>query len=374
MNNLISVIEFKKSQVKILIGYRLLKKIYVVYSDKSEEYPVTTNPTIEKERIFSYLSSKIYEIKNKYGEDIFSSLIVLFPNDGFSTVKVTGSVNTFDPSLLIVKSDYKNCVIDANKKVDVKDKVVLYDDPYVFFDDNNREFTSFPLGQRSDKLTFKGDAQLMDERRFNFYTSILEELSLSAKLSLFSSFAGHCFIRNQNCINLEINDFQSDISLIRDSHLISSASLPIGSKYAISEGKRLLKGDFSLFDKYALQHGFLSDVIYDYKDKTSHSIREYNQALKDGFSLYLEKIYSEIEKMCSDSSVSVFLYGDISKMTAVDTFFKNMLKRPVFCFESKVIGARGGDFINCIGAINISSYPYISLSEKKALNKYQLRG
>ena len=381
MNNNVLVIEFTPSGIRMVLGYKFHKKIFILKAVSSPSISLDMNGFLEKNSCYEAISKGILQIKQDFKEeDIFSNLIVLLPSDDFSLLRSQGEAITSDPSSLIVQNDYQNCINNCNMSINVGGKVVVYNEPIEFKDGFLHSYNEFPLGIKSEKLTVKFDVMLTNNVLYNHYMSIISEIGLNAKLVLFSAVGGTHFVSTfasiENYLQLEIDDMHSILSLINEKRVVKSYSLKKGNDYAINEASKFISVDFDYMKKISLASGLSSSLSYDYLDKYNHKVSDYSKALEYGYKSYLSDISNYIKSLNVPVTVPIVLYGDAYSIYSLDVFLQNQLSRQIFVFESKVIGARGSKYINCLGAINISNYSYISLSHKKNNSNvsFDLRG
>lgn len=382
MNNIISVIEFTTSDIKIALGYKFHKKTYILKTYASENISLDMNNLLDRNTCFDIILDFTSKIKKEFSDpDIFSNLIVLLPPVGFVVSKTSAEVITSDPSSLIVQNDYSNCIATLNLSNKMDNKTVVYNDPISFKDSFSRVYTDLPIGQKSDKLAIKFDSQYIDSYVYEYYMSILKELQMNVKLTLVSSVCASHFITSFSSINdylqLEIDENHSLLSLIKDKRLVKSFSLDFGNKYIINSSIESNSDiEKEVLERVSLENGLDENVTIDSLDsgKKKSTISKYIKALESGYNSYLNKINTEINRLSIKENFPLVIFGKSTQVNNLDVYFQNYLKRQVFIFESKVIGARGAKFINVLGAINISSYSYISFIDKNNTSLKDLRG
>ena len=371
MNNIISVIEFTSTDIKMILGYKFHKKTYVIKTFISNKINLDINSLLDKSSCYDEINRMIDDVKKEFKDpNIFSNLVVLLPSIGYETSKSTTEVMTVDPSSLIIQNDYQNSVEKVTSSCKISGKVLVYNEPLSFKDSFNRSYNDLPIGLKSDKLIIKFENQFIDEFVYNHYMSILSELNLNVKLTLLSSVCASHFITSfssiSDYIQLEIDENHSLISQVLNKRVESSTNLDFGNGFAINQAMSQNISNKNELERVLLENGLDEKISYDAIDIDNNevSLKNYMNAIKYGYDLYLNKLKPFIDNY-HNASLPLVLYGKEANISSLDIYFQNFFQRQVFVFESKVIGARGPKFINCLGALNISSYSYISFVDKK---------
>lgn len=355
----------------MIFGYKFHKKTYVLKAIESAPINIALNGLLDKNGCYDAITKMIKEVKSEFNDDdICSNLIVLYPAINFQVVSSTVEVVTMDPSGIIVQGDYQNCIASLNISNRIAGKAIIYDEPVFYRDGLGRTYDEFPLGQKSEKLQVKCDIQLIDESCQRYYLNIVKDLQLKAKLSMVSSVSGMHFITSfasiDDFVQLEMNDNSTILSVVKDKRISSSIIIDKGTSYVISSIADKMKVDKKVVEKYIKENGLEVNNIYSHiKDEYGKTSEDYFIAIEQNFSKFITSASIELKKLNVALTTPIVIYGSVTMCKGFDTFLQNKIERQVYVFESKVIGARGTKYINCLGAINVSSYNYISLSDKK---------
>jgi hypothetical protein len=362
MQNLVTAIEFASSGIRLVSGYCFHGKVYVTGALEGDALPLDKDGRLAKKETEQSLAILLSAAK-KQGTKEIGALIVCLPPDGFVVKSGDGRSTTVDPESRIDKIDFTNCVNMINKEVKADGKTVVFDDPFSFTDDNKHSYQTFPIGVKSDQLLVSADAEMIDSDSYQHYQQILQDLSLSPYLRLVSPMCGTSFINAFNApesyLALDIEKDFSYLSYVQDKRLLDSKTLKGGVSMALSQASALLSVSPERASEFLNLYGFAADAGFGYFTDEKKTLKDIAAAFRAGFDPLRKDIQDFAQEKGVTAEQPLILFGPGSDIQGLDRFLTESLSRNVIIFTSKIIGARNKVFLNCLGAIRVTSNAYL---------------
>lgn len=361
MANYVTAIELSSSGIKLVVGYVYQDKVYVMHASEGEPLSVDKEDLINQSEAEKSLSSLLAEARRVIGNDLGSS-IALLPPDGFRMKEDTESTMTVSSDSKIVQLDYANCISMIKKAVKEEGSEVIYCDPLHFETDSN-ESMSFPLGETSDKIYVTADAHLLPKSRYNRYIQILRDLDIFPYLTLLSPLGGLTFIKSTNppkeYISLDIERDYSYITHIRNNHMVDSGRIPFGIDNGNKNVSIMLSTTLDRASELRHLFGFVAkkECISNPVPEVADAEELYN-TFRESFSPIIEGIETFIKGKAISEGAPIVLYGLAKDEEGLDAYLKSSLNRAIYTIKNTIIGARKQSYINCLGGIICSYYPF----------------
>lgn len=361
MSNLVTVIDFSSSGLRVVTGYYFKGTVYALQALEGEPLPVDEKGYLDKKETEDSLQLLLREAKNKLKDDL-GVFIALLPPDGFLVKSEEGKSTTVDPSSRITQVDYQNCTNQINKKTKMEGKKIIYDDPSLFADDNKKNYDTFPVGSLSDQLEVFADAQMIDEDSYNHYASILRDLHLDIYLYLVASFCTISFINffevPSSYICLDIEKDYCYLSYVSKHRMNESKIIRYGIDQVVSRASRTLGLDEKKTLEYLNLFGLRKESGFVFITEEQKTLSDTSEAFKKAFDPLVASLKECVQIHSAGHDVPLILAGPGSDVEDIDNYFVNELKRDSMIFYNKAIGARNKVYANCLGAILISSFTY----------------
>ena len=128
MSNLVTVIDFSSSGLRVVTGYYFKGTVYALQALEGDPIHVGLDGYLDTKETEDSLSLLLGEAKEKLHNEL-GVFIALLPPDGFQVKSEEGKSTTVDPSSRITQVDYQNCINQINKKTKCEGKKIVYDDP-----------------------------------------------------------------------------------------------------------------------------------------------------------------------------------------------------------------------------------------------------
>lgn len=362
MENLITVIDFSASGLRLVTGYYFKGSVYVLQAMEGEPIHRNLQGFLDKKETEDSLSLLLQEAKRKLKNEL-GVYIALLPPDGFLVKSDEGKSATVDTSSRITQMDYVNCINQINKKTKTDHKHIVYDDPFLFGDDNKRNQDSFPEGNASDQLEVHADSQMVDDASFSYYESILKDLHLDIYMYFIAPFCTVSFINffevPSSYVLLDIEKNYSYLSYVYERRMNESIQLSFGIDDIVSSAKDTLKRlDEEKTLEYLNLFGLRNESGFVFQTEEGITLKDTSGAFEKALIPLLDATDSMLKRHEAGREVPLILSGPGSDIEELDGYFVKELKRETSIFFNKVIGARNKVYANCLGAILISSYKY----------------
>ncbi|MFA6829544.1 MAG: hypothetical protein WCR67_02415 [Bacilli bacterium] len=364
MSNLVTVIDFSSTDLRVLTGYYFKGQVYVLQALQGDILPRNEHGYLDKTACEQSLRILLDAIKKTLKTDDLGVFIPLLPPIGFQVKSGIGNTATVDPASHITQMDFSNCTNMIHKQVKTEGKKIIFDDPSVFIDDNKKQYDTFPLGSASDHLEVYADSQLIDEPCYRHYEAIVNDLKLDVYAFLLSPFCSVSFYNKFNnsktFISVTIEKDYSIINYVSKHRLNDSIIFPFGIQQGIENACRILSIPFAHGEDLLNLFGLRDESGFGFTTDDRKTLRETSNAFKGGFEPLVQKIRSfSAEHLLPDDS-QIVLDGPGSDIEDFGTYLFEELKRPNHTVDIKAIGARSKIFTSCLGAILVTSYNYLS--------------
>ena len=375
MTNLVTVIDFSSSGLRIVTGYYFKGTVYALQAMEGEPISLDENGYLNKKETLQSLALLLQEAKSRLKGEL-GVYIALLPPDGFMVNSQETSCTTIDETSKIVQKDYANCISQINKKAKIENKKIVYDHPTLFGDDNKKDYENFPINAESDNLYVFADVMMVDESSFNHYDSILKELNLNIYMYLVAPFATVSFINffggPKSYICLDIEKDYTYVSYISKKRMNDTNRIPFGIDQMVEIASSELNLDKEKTYEYLKLYGLLKDPGFLFVTKENKTLEDTSAAFKKGLAPLIEMVNNFITKYNISPNVAIVISGIGADIDDLDKYLLNEFKRDNMVLFSKVIGARNKVYTNCVGAILISSFSYqnpIYVAEKLGNNQ-----
>ena len=361
MGKNITVIEFSLSNVKIIYGYFLQDKVYVLQSLESSNLPLDENGLLARKETTNIVTVLLDKIKEQTKNEI-DMVIPLYPPFSLQIKQTNAGVTTTDSSSRVTPMDFVNCcnmIIKNNSDIG---RQIIYNEPYKFKDDYKREYIDFPINVQSDHLYVNCFSQLIDANVYEHYRSIINDLNLNVYFELCIPCAASMFINSfdapSNYIALDIDRDYMSISRIANRHLIDNKFFKYGINNVISNAAKVLNVEKNRAEELLNFFGLFDNSQFNYETPEKFNIQKINDTFKLSLNSLTEYInnYLNITRLPSD--VPIILHGIGGDINGIISYLQHKLSKTVKLFSPLVIGARSKSYVSTLGALLASSFSY----------------
>lgn len=376
MSNIITVVEFAKSGIRLVTGYYFKGNVSVLQALEGESLPFDEAGLLKKEEAKKSLALLLNMDRQKLGKDL-GVFIALYPPDGFTLTSGFGKTTTVDPSSRITQIDFINATNMINKQAKRDGKHILYDAPTSFEVDGKTSYDTFPIGKLSDQLTVVADCHMIDETSYQHYKDILNALRIEPYLEMVTSYPGvelfNLFKAPANYLSLALDKQDFQLNYITKRRLNSVLSLPLSIQDIVESASKKLGISFEKASDYFTFFGIREPGDLHFLDEKGLSLKDIEKAFKEALEPLTDTVQSFIRDHEITPEIPLILYGTGGDIDGLDAYLSRKLNRECLSFSCNIIGARSKVFTNCLGAILVSAFGYQEpVSEAKRKENDQL--
>lgn len=360
MNDIVTAIEINPSGIRVVSGYVYQEKVYVLQALVGNSIKVDTNGFMDSKETEESIRLLISEAKSILKCDLKSFIILLPPDEFF--IK-NASMSTVTTSETVSTQDYENCINMINKKAKESNCVCVYDDPVFFSTDNSSQSTIFPLGMKAETLNTEVDVHMISKVTFDYYAQIIKNLNIIPYFNIISSFSLGKYLCGfkapASFFTLYVDKNSSTLTLMKEKRVLFSKVYDASYSELVEYASRKLNISSERMDELIETFGVLDDESYPYRTEEGFSLSDIANAVKTSFSDF-EQIRKDMNELDPEGKVQISLFGTVRQYEGLDMTLISYFGRAAQQFSAKVFGARNDEFLACIGAIKLTSSPYLS--------------
>ena len=383
MEKTVAAIEFGSKKLKLVVGYELDGKVYVVYAlTKPYGHIIECGNVTDPQKLIQCLK----DVKNladpsaKLKINIKEALLSLPPYglEVFQTRQVTtvvsdeGKIGPLD--IRNVYSLIKNGALPLdNQLIDVA--------PERFVLDQDRSFLRPPLNESSSTLTVYAKIHTLPKRISGELTAIMRGAELSIKRNVVAPFAACELLKTyedlpSDYLLVDIGSNVTTVSLVGEKELYGSRFFEWGGDHIterIIESFNINEADA---EKYKIIYGIdkremnFKAPICTTDDGMGNPIKHYadelNAIIKGELDVFLKQLGGAIDDLLKDYDKSakglpMLLIGGGSRLNGLIEYMEPKVQsEKVIAVQPRSLGARNPTFTNCLGMILANSkYPNV---------------
>ena len=375
MANDVTVIDFSSSGIRVVVGYFFEGKCYVLDAMEGEAIPLDIHGFLEKKKSEESLHYLLSAVSNKLKRDP-GLVIPLYPADGFTVKSANGISTTVDPTGQITQVDFTNCSNMIEKEVRQEGKRFLFDEPTLFLDDSKNRYFDFPLGKISDSLDVMANGILIDDESYKHYRQILLDLNLDIYFELAAPQAAtllfNLFGAPKEYLGVDLEKDYTYFSYVTKGHIKSAKRSSYGMDNLVASSSEELGLSSERTRELLNLFGLRSKSGFSYMTPDKKTLEDTSSAFRSAFLPLIQEAEDFLAETSSTKGVQAIFYGPGSDIENLASTLESGLRIPVSTFLPKVIGARSKVFLNALGAIRASDFPYLpSYSEVEKRKGHQ---
>ena len=387
MEKPIAAIELGSKKLKLVVGYEIDGKVYVLYT-LVKPYghaieagafvdPNKVSQTIESVREFTDPSAKL--------KLNITDVLLCIPPYGLGIYQTRQVTTVVTEDSKISNLDIKNIyALIRNSAYPLNDKALVDVIPESFTLDHGRIFARPPMGESSSTLTVSAKVQTLPKLLVDNYQNVLSNGGMISRRNVIAPLAATELIASyenmpNNYILVDIGSNITTVSFIGNNALYGSTFFNWGGDNItekIIENFNINEADA---EKYKIMYGIdnremnFKAPICTTDDGTGHEVHHMNDELNaiikgelDIFVNYLNDAVNEIVSQHDKSyrSFPMLLVGGGSELTGLVQYITpKVLSETVQVVSSKTLGARNPTFFNCLGMI-LTHSKYLNLNDE----------
>lgn len=382
MDKPIAAIELGSKKAKLVVGYEINGKPYVLYTlvkpygAKVIEGGNFSDFQKVVEAIKDLTSVVDPSVKLKLN---ISDVVLALPPYGLEVLNTKQTTGTTNEEGKVTNFDIKNLYsIIRNCNPSTENSLVDIV-PHAFVLDQGRSFVKAPIGETSNTLQVVANVHTLPTHIVSDYSSVITRAHMSVKRNIVSSFAALEMINTDSALPksyflVDVGSNATTVSLVGQKSLYSSTFFNWGGdnitqkivqEFAINEADA---------EKYKITYGidkrimnFNAPVCTSTNEdgtQVKHSIEDLNIIIKNELDSFSKQLNTAIDTLLTNlkpeyRTLPIILVGGGSKLFGMVEYIKPKLTADeIFLFEPKTLGARNATFTNCLGMILVcSKYP-----------------
>lgn len=383
MEKAVAAIEFGSKKLKLVVGYELDGKVYVVYAlTKSYGHIVEAGSIIDQAKLAQAISDvrQFSDPSAKLKVSISEALLSLPPfgleifdtNQTTTVLDETGKIGSFD-----IKNIYaliKNGALPLeNQLIDVA--------PQRYVLDQGRSFLRPPLNETSSTLTVFAKIHTLPKRIGGEYKAAMTAGGLNIRRSVVAPF-GACELLStyedvpNDYLLVDIGSNITTVSLVGEKELYASRFFEWGGDRITERIIESFNINESDAEKYKITYGIdrremnFKAPICITDDGEGNQIKHYtdelNAIIKGELDIFLKQLNSAIDELLkpydnSAKQLPMILIGGGAKLNGLIEYIEPKLQsETVKMVAPRSLGARNPTFTNCLGMILANAkYPNV---------------
>ncbi len=387
MEKPIAAIELGSKKLKLVVGYEIDGKVYVLYT-LVKPYghaieagafvdPNKVSQTIESVREFTDPSAKL--------KLNITDVLLCIPPYGLGIYQTRQVTTVVTEDSKISNLDIKNIyALIRNSAYPLNDKALVDVIPESFTLDHGRIFARPPLGESSSTLTVSAKVQTLPKLLVDNYQNVLSNGGMISRRNVIAPLAAAELIASypgmpSSYILVDIGSSVTTVSFVGNNALYGSTFFNWGGDNItekIIESFNINEADA---EKYKIMYGIdnremnFKAPICTTDDGTGHEVHHMNDELNaiikgelDIFVNYLKEAVNEVVSQHDKtySSFPMLLVGGGSELNGLVNYITpKVMSETVQVVSSKTLGARNPTFFNCLGMI-LTHSKYLNLNDE----------
>ena len=383
MEKTVAAIEFGSKKLKLVVGYELDGKVYILYAlTKPYGHIVDAGTITDQQKLVAsineikYFSDPSAKLKVSISEALFA--LPPFGLEIFHTKQVTTVISEEGK---IGNLDIRNIYALIRNGALPLDNQLIDVAPERYVLDQGRSFLRPPLNESSSTLTVFAKVHTLPKRISGEYHSAMGAANLTIKRSVIAPFAACELLATyedlpSDYILVDIGSNMTTVSLVGEKELYASRFFEWGGDRIterIVESFNINEADA---EKYKITYGIdkremnFKAPVCTTDDGMGNEIKHYtdelNSIIKGELDIFLKQLGAAIEDLSKDYDKSIkalplILIGGGSRLNGlIDYIEPKVQNERVIAVLPRTLGARNATFTNCLGMIIANSkYPNV---------------
>lgn len=387
MEKPIAAIELGSKKLKLVVGYEIDGKVYVLYTlTKPYGHSIEAGNFIDPNRVSQAIASvrEFTDPSAKLKLNISDVLLCIPPyNLGVYQTRQVTTVVTEDSK--ISNLDIKNIyALIRNSAYPINDKALVDVIPESFTLDQGRIFARPPLGEMSSTLTVSAKVQTLPKLLVDNYQNVLSNGGMISRRNVVASLAATELISSyegtpNSFILVDIGSNVTTVSFIGNKALYGTTYFNWGGDNItekIIESFNINEADA---EKYKIMYG-IDNREMNFKapicvtdDGTGvevhHTNDELNAIIKGELDIFIKYLNEAVDNVVAQHdrsyrSFPMLLIGGGAELNGLVNYMTpKVLSETVEVISSKTLGARNPTFFNCLGMI-LTHAKYLNLNDE----------
>ena len=387
MEKPIAAIELGSKKLKLVVGYEIDGKVYVLYTlVKPYGHAIEGGNFVDANRVSQTIASvrEFTDPAAKLKLNI-SDVILCIPPYGLGVYQTRQVTTVVTEDSKISNLDIKNIyALIRNSAYPLNDKALVDVVPESFALDQGRTFSRPPMGESSSTLTVTAKVQTLPKELVDNYQTVLSNGGMVARRNVIASLAATELIASyegmpNSYILVDIGSNTTTVSFVGNNALYGSTFFNWGGDNItekIIESFNINEADA---EKYKIMYGIdnremnFKAPICTTDDGTGvevhHTNNELNTIIKGELDIFVNYLNNAVNEVVSahDKSYRSFpmlLIGGGAELNGLVSYITpKVLSETVEVVTPKTLGARNPTFFNCLGML-LTHAKYLNLNDE----------
>ena len=387
MEKPIAAIELGSKKLKLVVGYEIDGKVYVLYTlVKPYGHAIEGGNFVDANRVSQTIASvrEFTDPAAKLKLNI-SDVILCIPPYGLGVYQTRQVTTVVTEDSKISNLDIKNIyALIRNSAYPLNDKALVDVVPESFALDQGRTFSRPPMGESSSTLTVTAKVQTLPKELVDNYQTVLSNGGMVARRNVIASLAATELIASyegmpNSYILVDIGSNTTTVSFVGNNALYGSTFFNWGGDNItekIIESFNINEADA---EKYKIMYGIdnremnFKAPICTTDDGTGvevhHTNNELNAIIKGELDIFVNYLNNAVNEVVSahDKSYRSFpmlLIGGGAELNGLVSYITpKVLSETVEIVTPKTLGARNPTFFNCLGML-LTHAKYLNLNDE----------
>ena len=387
MEKPIAAIELGSKKLKLVVGYEIDGKVYVLYTlVKPYGHAIEAGSFVDPNRVSQTIASvrEFTDPSAKLKLNI-SDVLLCIPPYGLGIYQTRQVTTVVTEDSKISNLDIKNIyALIRNSAYPLNDKALVDVVPESFTLDHGRIFARPPLGESSSTLTVSAKVQTLPNLLVENYQTVLSNGGMVSRRNVIAPLAATELISSyedmpRNFILVDIGSNITTVSFIGNNALYGSTYFSWGGDNItekIIESFNINEADA---EKYKIMYGIdnremnFKAPICTTDDGTGHEVHhfndELNEIIKGELDIFVKSLNDAVNEIVSQHDKSyrsfpMLLIGGGAQLNGLVNYITpKVMSDTVTVVTSKTLGARNPTFFNCLGMI-LTHSKYLNLNDE----------
>ena len=387
MEKPIAAIELGSKKLKLVVGYEIDGKVYVLYTlVKPYGHAIEGGNFVDANRVSQTIASvrEFTDPAAKLKLNI-SDVILCIPPYGLGVYQTRQVTTVVTEDSKISNLDIKNIyALIRNSAYPLNDKALVDVIPESFTLDQGRIFARPPMGEVSSTLTVSAKVQTLPKQLVDNYQTVLSNGGMVSRRNVVASLAATELISSyegmpNSYILVDIGSNTTTVSFVGNNALYGSTHFNWGGDNItekIIESFNINEADA---EKYKIMYG-IDNREMNFKapicvtdDGTGvevhHTNNELNAIIKGELDIFVRYLNEAVDQVVSQHdrtyrSFPMLLIGGGALLNGlVEYITPKVLSETVTVVTPKTLGARNPTFFNCLGML-LTHAKYLNLNDE----------
>ena len=387
MEKPIAAIELGSKKLKLVVGYEIDGKVYVLYTlTKSYGHAIETGEFVDANAVSQAIASvrEFTDPAAKLKLNI-TDVILCIPPYGLGIYQTRQVTTVVTEDSKISNLDIKNIyALIRNSAYPLNDKTLVDVIPENFTLDHGRIFARPPMGESSSTLTVSAKVQTLPKDLVDNYQIVLSNGGMISRRNVVAPLAATELISSYegtpaSYLLVDIGSNVTTVSFVGNHALYGSTFFNWGGDNIterIIENFNINEADA---EKYKIMYGIdnremnFKAPICTTDDGTGHEVHhlndELNAIIKEELNIFVKYLNDAVNEIVAQHDKSyrsfpMLLVGGGAQLNGlVEYITPKVLSETVSIVSPKTLGARNPTFFNCLGMI-LTHAKYLNLNDE----------